>query len=82
MNFLGHLKQFGIACDQVANTVLGGMADETLSARTHRVAQKGYWYAELLEFILNLIFSPIKHNHCYNAFMSEVQRKQLPKEYQ
>ena len=81
MTFLQHLKQIGIAIDQLLNTLLGGMCDETLSARTHRVAQKGYWYAQLLEFILNLIFSPLKHDHCYNAYISEVENRQLPPEY-
>lgn len=30
------LKQLLIAIDQVLNALLGGMADETLSARAHR----------------------------------------------
>lgn len=34
-----------IALDQLVNTLLGGMADETLSARAHRMRSKGqrYW---------------------------------------
>lgn len=30
------LKQIAIAFDQLLNAMLGGMADETLSARAHR----------------------------------------------
>lgn len=30
------LKQIAIAFDQLLNALLGGMADETLSARAHR----------------------------------------------
>ena len=33
------MKQFLIAADQLANTLIGGYADETLSARAHRVAE-------------------------------------------
>ena len=35
------MKQFLIALDQLANTLVGGYADETLSARAHRVAEEG-----------------------------------------
>lgn len=34
------MKQFLIALDQLANTLVGGYADETLSARAHRDAHK------------------------------------------
>ena len=35
------MKQFLIALDQLANTLAGGYADETLSARAHRIAEEG-----------------------------------------
>lgn len=35
------MMQFLIALDQLANTLIGGMADETLSARAHRMRSKG-----------------------------------------
>lgn len=78
MKFVEHLKQFGIAIDQLCNTLIAGMADETLSARCFRNAKKGYWYAVLLKFILDLCLSPIKRNHCFESYYSEIKRKQLP----
>ena len=33
------MKQFLIAIDHLANTLVGGYADETLSARAHRIAE-------------------------------------------
>ena len=40
------MKQVAIAFDQLINTLLGGYADETLSARAHRMRVK----KSLLEF--------------------------------
>ena len=39
------MKQFAIAVDQLINAALGGYADETLSARAHRmrVKKQRYW---------------------------------------
>jgi len=36
--------QIAIAIDQLANTLLGGTADETMSARAHRMRVKGHRY--------------------------------------
>lgn len=38
------MQQFLIAADQLINTLLGGMADETLSARAHRMRTKEHKY--------------------------------------
>ena len=35
---------FAIAVDQLANALLGGHADETLSARAHRMREKNHRY--------------------------------------
>lgn len=67
------LKQIAIAIDQLANTLLGGMADETLSARAHRTGSA--WEP----FIDALFFWQI--GHCFQSYISEKERKQLPTEY-
>ena len=79
--FKEYLLQVCIAIDQLCNTLLAGMADETISARCFRNARKGYWYAVLLKFILDLCLSPIKRNHCFESYYSEIKRKQLPPFY-
>ena len=81
MTFLQHIKQIGIAIDQLVNTLLGGFADESLSARSYRVAKKGYWYAKALEWFINLLFRPFQKDHCHKAYMSEIENRQLPPEY-
>ena len=67
------LKQIAIAIDQLANTLLGGMADETLSARAHRTGS-------VLEPVIDTLFF-WQTGHCFESYISEKERKQLPKEY-
>ena len=67
------LKQIAIAIDQLLNTLLGGYADETLSARAHRTQSP-------LERYINLIFF-WDENHCRASYQSELERRQLPPQY-
>lgn len=72
------LKQLLIAIDQVFNTLAGGMADETLSARAHRQRLRGRpWPARLI----NALFF-WQADHCRTAYESEQQRRHLPTHYQ
>lgn len=66
-----------IAFDQLANTVRGGQPDETLSAWAHRLHLKGRsgW-----RNLINALFF-WQEDHCLDAHQSELNRKQLPKEY-
>lgn len=68
-----------VALDQLINTFFWGMADETLSARAYRHKLDGSrkWVAWLLD---KLFFW--QDEHCKQAYESEMERKQLPKEYQ
>lgn len=72
------MKQVLIAIDQLLNTLFGGWADETLSARAYRMRLAGKTRPAQ---IINAIFF-WQEDHCADAFQSEVQRKQLPKFYQ
>lgn len=66
--------QLAIAVDQAFNVVFGsGYADETLSAFAHR---KRGWRRR----VINGIFFWQK-DHCQVAYLSEWNRRHLPKEY-
>ena len=67
------LKQIAIAIDQLFNAVLGGFADETLSARAHRTGS--VW-----EPVIDTLFF-WQMGHCFQSYISEKERKQLPQEY-
>jgi hypothetical protein len=69
----GQIKNILIAIDQLFNTLLRGMPDETISARAYREDRK------VLMFFINLLF--LDFNHCKDSFASELARSQLPKEY-
>lgn len=73
------LKQVALAVDQLLNTLLGGMADETLSARAWRLRNKskrGYY----VRIVIDVIFF-LDKDHCKSSYESELLRKHLPKEY-
>lgn len=74
------MKQIFIALDQLANTILGGYADETLSARAWRTENDGKIFGKIFRPIIDIIFfwDP---NHCYESYISEVTKRQFPREY-
>ncbi len=67
-----------VALDQLANTLIGGFADETISARLWRHHLNGE-YSWLMKLV-NLLFF-WQDNHCKEAYESEIYRQQYPKEY-
>lgn len=72
-------RQVAIAIDQVFNTLLGGFADETLSARAWRLADKKRRWAVIRRCIDGLFFW--QDEHCFNSYLNELTRKHLPKDY-
>ena len=68
-----------IALDQLINTLLWGMADETLSARAwrHHLDGSRDWPYKLID---GLFF--FQKDHCRQAYESELERAHLPEEYQ
>lgn len=78
---MNQLLQFLIAIDQLLNTLIpGGYADETLSARAHRMRVKGQPYWGWLARAINLLFF-WQDDHCQGAWLEETRRRQLPDAY-
>lgn len=73
------LHQVFVALDQLANTLLGGWADETLSARAYRMSRTSHRWKKAMKAIDGLFFW--EQQHCQWAWMVEKARKQLPPEY-
>ena len=67
------MRQFLIALDQLLNTLIGGMADETISARAHRRQWKK------TEAFINWLFRD--DLHCAHAYISEMVGSQNSREY-
>jgi hypothetical protein len=73
-----------IAIDQLAWVVLTlgkGHPDETISAAAWRMEQQGKLAGRVMRPLIDLLFRPIEKDHCYRAWLSEVQRSQLPNAY-
>jgi hypothetical protein len=68
-----YLTNILVAVDQLANTLLGGKPDETLSAYAHR---KQDWRRKAI----NALFF-WQDDHCKLAYESERLRRHLPKDY-
>ena len=75
------MKQIAIAFDQLINAVLGGYADETLSARAHRMRVKKQRYWGWTANAIDKLFFWQKA-HCESSYYAEMQRSQLPEEFQ
>lgn len=80
-------KQIMIAIDQVLNTLIGGLADETLSARAHRMREKKQKYWGWTAKAIDALFFWQKdshgvRNHCKASYESEVKRRHLPVHYE
>lgn len=67
------MRQFLIALDQLFNTLIGGMADETISARAHRRQWKK------TEAFINWLFRD--DLHYARAYVSEMAGSQNSREY-
>ena len=73
------VKDLLLAVDQLVNTLIGGRADESLSARSWRLREKDWKWATARKVIDKIFFW--EHNHCYNSYVSELNKMQLPSEY-
>lgn len=67
--------QILIAIDQLANALLGGDADETLSARAHRQRVKGHRYWGWTAGAIDKLFFWQGPGHRKNAYIKEFARK-------
>ena len=72
------MKQVLIAVDQLANTILAGHADETLSARAYRLSRdRGrHWSRRVIDALFFW-----DENHCEESYRSEQLRRHLPFDY-
>ena len=73
-----------IALDQLAWVIITlgkGYPDETISAAAWRMEQQGKIAGRVFRPLVDLLFLPIEKDHCYKAWLSEVQRSQLPSAY-
>jgi hypothetical protein len=71
------LLQIAVAIDQLGNTLIGGWADETISARAWRQQHRPAWRVALrvIDGVARLFG---QRDHCRKAHESELLRLQSP----
>lgn len=68
-----YFLQLAVAFDQLANALIGGWADETISSRAFRQSHKTHW--RIAYRVINFLFFWQK-DHCYLAYLAELKRHQ------
>lgn len=78
MNAILHwIHQVAIAIDQVANALVGGWADETLSSAAYRMHMKGRPWG-FMRHVIDFLFYPFQKDHCRKAHDHELMRRHSP----
>ncbi len=75
-----YLRSVGIAIDQTLNAILAGSPDETLSSRAWRAERNGKLFGKFFRPVIDTLFF-FEPNHCMHAYLAELQRAQLPKNF-
>lgn len=70
-----YIKNILIALDQLLNAIFAGSCDETMSSRAYRLEKERgrKWPRFLIDAILFF-----DKDHCYQSYLSEIERKHLP----
>lgn len=72
------LREIAIACDQLANAILGGYACETISARCYRLRAYAP-YTSMRRWIDRIFFW--QPDHCKASYEAQVARRNVPADY-
>lgn len=78
MNIKRYVINLLISFDQLVNVVFLGQPDETISSRAWRCKDINYFWKYTHKLIDILFFFQVEH--CYNAYLSEVNRKHITTE--
>ncbi|MCL2710766.1 MAG: hypothetical protein FWE95_07785 [Planctomycetaceae bacterium] len=70
--------QILIAIDQLINTIFGGWADETLSARCWREKR---WFRHVIDLLFRWQIDEAGRGHCEQCYWWERERMDMPEEY-
>jgi len=75
-----YLLQLLIALDQLATTMIGGWADETLSSYAWRLERDGKPWGRITRPAIDFLFLWQGPGHCRRAYHQERTRAQCPPE--
>jgi hypothetical protein len=75
---LSRAREVAVAIDQLANAVLGGYAQETISSRCWRL--RGYRPYSTMRWIIDWVFF-WQTDHCRASYEAQVERRNMPADY-
>ena len=58
-----------------------GFPDETLSSAAWRAEQKGWILGRVFRPLIDALLRPVERDHCYQSYLAERRRLQLPGEF-
>ena len=75
-----YLANILIGIDQLITTLLGGWPDETLSSYAWRLDYNGRIFGTMFRPAIDWAFRTAKNqpDHCYQSYLSEIERRQMP----
>lgn len=77
---MGYVLSLAVAIDQLANALLLGSPDETLSSRAYRADRDGKAFGRIFRPMIDTLFF-WQDQHCYDAYLAEVHRRQYPNSF-
>ena len=75
MKIKTYLLNILISFDQLVNVLFLGQPDETISSRAWRCKDANFFWRVMHSLINKLFF--FQKEHCFNAYMAELERKQI-----
>ena len=75
MKIKTYLLNILISFDQLVNVLFLGQPDETISSRAWRCKDANSFWKVMHSLINKLFF--FQKDHCFNAYLAEVERKQI-----
>ena len=75
MKIKTYLLNILISFDQLVNVLFLGQPDETISSRAWRCKDANSFWKVMHSLINKLFF--FQKEHCFNAYLSELNRKQI-----
>lgn len=75
-----YILQILLWIDQGLNVLTGGYADETLQSRAYRAWRGDKFFGKIFKPLIDFLFF-WEDNHCRIAYLAEIERYQLPKDF-
>ena len=84
MNIARRALHIFTAIDQAVLSIItlgSAYPDETISSWAYRADRDGKFWGKFWRPFIDWLLLPLEKDHCYQSYLAEKQRKQLPVEF-